>query len=116
GLPDRWVALGSGHWAPRLGLQLQKVVAPAALFGSLGYTHSFGREVMARNADNEWEPMWAVPGSSFRYTIGAGLAINHRVAVTAMLEPLFTRPARLGGRVQQDSDATPADLNLGPRY
>src|SRR5690606_1077367 len=48
--------------------------------------------------------------------IGAGLAINHRVAVTAMLEHLFTRPARLGGRVQQESEANSAVLNLGLRY
>lgn len=116
GLPEHRLALGSGHWAAQLGLQLQKVVDPVVLFGSLGYTHSFGREVMARNADNEWEPVWAVPGSSFRYTIGAGLAINHRVAVTAMLEHLFTRPARLGGRVQQESEANSAVLNLGLRY
>lgn len=116
GLPENRLALGSGHWAAQIGLQLQKVIDPVVLFGSLGYTHSFGRGVVARNKDNEWEPTWAVPGSSLRYTIGAGLAVNHRVSVTAMLEHLFTRPARLGEEVLKESEANSAVLNLGLRY
>lgn len=107
------VALGNGHWSAHLGLHLQKVIDPVILFGSLGYTHSFGREGRLPGAK---EVQWVSSGSSFRYTLGVGLAVNPRIALTAMLEHIFTRPMEVGGEVRHESEANVAVFSVGVRY
>lgn len=113
GLHENQLALGSGHWSTQLGLSLQKVIDPVVLFGSLGYTYSFGRVGTVGGYDG---PQWITPGSSIRYTIGAGLAVNPRVAFTALLEHIHSRPARVGQGILRASEANSAVFNLGLRY
>lgn len=113
GLGDNEVALGSGHWSGQLGLHLQKVIDPVVLFGSVGYTHPFGREARIRG---EKGPQWVLPGPSIRYTLGVGLAVNPRVVMTAMLEHVFTRPTRVGQKTLKESETNSAVFSLGVRY
>src|SRR5690606_25717726 len=113
GLSDDEVALGSGHWSTQIGLSLQKVIDPVVLFGSVSYTQPFGREVTLRSGNGS---QWVTPGSGLRYTLGVGLAVNPRVALSAMLEHIYTRPARIGQNVVRESEANSAVLSFGMRY
>lgn len=73
-------ATGSGFWAVQPSLTLLMPSDPATLFGVLGYTYNFGRDVDTRIGDAQIDRV--KPGGSPNATIGLGLSLNPRLSMS----------------------------------
>lgn len=73
-------ATGSGFWAVQPTLTLLMPSDPATLFGVLGYTYNFARNVDTRINDAQIDRV--APGGSPSATIGLGLSLNPRLSMS----------------------------------
>ncbi|WP_375195710.1 transporter [Sphingobium sp.] len=73
-------ATGSGFWGIQPSLTLLMPSDPATLFGVLGYTHNFGRNVDTRIGDAQIDRV--EPGGAPNATIGIGLSLNPRLSMS----------------------------------
>lgn len=76
----RRAATGSGFWAVQPSLTFLMPSDPATLFGVLGYTYNFARDVDTRIGDVQIDRV--KPGGAPTATIGIGLSLNPRTSIS----------------------------------
>jgi len=73
-------ATGAGFWAVAPSVTLLMPTDPATIFGVLGYTYNFGRNVNTRISNAQIERV--TPGGAPSATLGVGLALNDRLSLS----------------------------------
>lgn len=73
-------ATGAGFWAVAPSVTFLMPTDPATIFGVLGYTYNFGRNVDTRIANAQIDRV--EPGGAPSATIGVGLALNDRLSLS----------------------------------
>lgn len=73
-------ATGAGFWAVQPSVTLLVPSDPATLFGVLGYTYNFGKEVDARIGTAQIDRV--EPGGAINTTVGLGLSLNPRLSLS----------------------------------
>ena len=71
---------GAGFWAVAPSVTLLMPTDPATIFGVLGYTYNFGRNVDTRISNAQIDRV--KPGGAPSATVGLGLALNDRLSVS----------------------------------
>jgi hypothetical protein len=114
-------ATGSGFWGVQPSLTLLMPSDPATLFGVLGYTFNFGRDVDTRINDAQIDRV--VPGGAPSATIGLGISLNPRTSVSfaythswQFATKSYIRPVRIINGVETLTDTIVTrsrDLQLG---
>jgi hypothetical protein len=69
---------GTGFWAVSANLTFIKAYDPAVIFGSIGYSHLFGRTF----GSDPLNGAVVTPGEQFPYSMGVGFAINDRLTLS----------------------------------
>lgn len=111
-------ATGAGFWGVAPSITAILPSDPAVLFGTIGYTHNFGRAV-----DTEISPVrvtYVKPGDALSFSAGIGIALNERTSLnlgyahtwafgtrtrTELISPTAQNPG--------SSESTSRDLQLG---
>lgn len=73
-------ATGSGFWGVSPSVTILLPSDPATLFGVIGYTFNFGRNVNTRISDAQIDRV--EPGDAPGATLGVGIALNERTSVS----------------------------------
>jgi hypothetical protein len=105
------VPIGFGFRTLGVTLSALKRVEPLALYGGVGYTHPFARQVDADNFLNE--PAFhgrIAPGDAWSYRLGASLAATPAITLDASLAGAFID--RTDVRSQSQGDSTLAQSTL----
>lgn len=112
-------ATGSGFWGVSPSVTAILPTDPAVLFGTIGYTHNFGRSV--NTIIDPVQITYVKPGDSLSFSAGIGVSLNERTSLnlgyaqswafgtltrTVLLKPVGTQPAG-------PLDQTGRDLQLG---
>ncbi|MGN6376009.1 MAG: transporter [Sphingomonas sp.] len=102
-------ATGSGFWGVAPSLTAILPSDPAVLFGTIGYTHNFGRGV-----DTVIPPVrisYVKPGDAINFTAGIGVALNER----ASLNLGYSHSWAFGTRTRTEL-ANPGPNDPGPAW
>ncbi|WP_395327393.1 transporter [Novosphingobium sp. BL-8H] len=73
-------ATGFGFWGVQPSVTVIMPSDPATIFGVLGYTQNFGKDVNTRISDAQIDHV--KPGSGPNMTVGVGLALNERASIS----------------------------------
>jgi len=90
---DNDVGLGSGHFSLGFGQTVIKVIDPVALFGYIGYKHSFKKKFSAGDVS---------PGSDIRFKAGSSIVLNPRITTN------FNVMLDLVGKTEVNNSKLPA--------
>ena len=71
--PNKDVPLGNGHWETSIGFSLTKSSDPAVLFGGLGFTYSFPRNIRGIKIKT---------GKEINANFGIAFAINNQISLS----------------------------------
>ena len=111
-------ATGAGFWGVSPSITAILPTDPAVLFGSLGFTHSFGRNVDTRIGDVIIERVQ--PGNAISASAGIGISLNQRTSFNlgyahswVMGSDTRTRFAEPGPNDPPFIEATSRDLQIG---
>jgi hypothetical protein len=101
-----------------------KALDPAVLFGSIGYSHSFGRKVTLVEINQTEVPQGLVldprtvktdlqPGDTISFGLGVALALNSQFSISFSFSDSITFRSEREGRKIDDSDQNSAQFTTG---
>ncbi|MCP4696669.1 MAG: hypothetical protein GY862_07455 [Gammaproteobacteria bacterium] len=99
-------AVGGGHWQVSAGLTLVKSYDPAAVFGSIGYIHTF---------KETFDGLEVSPGRNFSYSFGLGFAINRQLSLNGQFRGAYQTETKVNG-VKLPGSSEPMNLRTGLTY
>lgn len=107
-------ATGGGFWGVTPTITALLPSDPAVLFGSLGYTHNFGRGFDGVQLANDVLVDYVKPGDAVQGSAGIGISLNPRVAVSFGYAQSWSFGTRTQGRILQTSFSTGAVTGSTP--
>lgn len=75
-------ATGGGFWSVTPTLTALLPTDPAVLFGTLGYTRNFGRGFGGVRINNDVAITYVKPGDAVQASVGIGISLNPRTAIS----------------------------------
>jgi hypothetical protein len=111
--------LGNGFHALMPSVTLAKAIDPAVFFGGFAYTKSLAdtKNIQSIGPNGTTTTIGYVqPGDNYTVNVGAVMALNSQVSVSAGYQQGFTRSSRLGGAIIPGSFLNTAVLQLGGSY
>lgn len=123
-LDDQGLATGFGFWGLTLGTSFVKSADPAVLFGSVGYTFNFAKDVTTVGLvqDPRGDAVAIVPtvvdtrfdpGDSVQFNVGFALALNSQMSVNFGFSDRIVFESSQNGVNITDSDLHIAQFNTG---
>ena len=101
---ERDASLGAGYWTLTAGGNVTESIDPLVLFGSLGYTHTFGTRLSSGN--------YVDVGNTFFYQVGVGYGINPYVTLSGSFSGASSGQVRLDDVVAVGTRTEPFSLRL----
>lgn len=123
-LDNQGIATGFGFWGLTLGTSFVKSADPAVLFGSVGYTFNFGRDVttVGITQDPRGDAVAIVPaaqntyfdpGDSVQFNVGFALALNSQLSVNFGFSDRIVFESKQDGNKIEGSNLHIAQFNTG---
>jgi hypothetical protein len=123
-LNNEGLATGSGFWALSGSVSMVKALDPAVLFGTIGYSHSFGRRVTLVEINQTEVPEGLVldprtvkadlqPGDTISFGLGVALALNSQFSINFSFSDSITFKSQRSGRKIDDSQQNVAQFTTG---
>lgn len=100
------VPLGNGHWETGFGVSVVKSSDPAVLFGGLGYSHSFSRDVKGNKIE---------PGYDINFNFGAVFAMNNQLSLMFQTAGSYSPAVEVDGH-SVGSSSVPILFETGLTY
>jgi len=124
GLDDQGIATGFGFWGLTLGTSFVKSADPAVLFGSIGYSFNFAKDVTTVGIaqDPRGDAVAIVPtsvtsqfdpGDSIQFSLGFALALNSQMSVNFGFSDRIVLASSQNGVKITDSDLNVAQFSTG---
>lgn len=101
---DRDASLGAGYWTLTTGANVTESIDPLILFGSFGYTHTFGTRIPSGN--------YIDVGNTIFYQVGVGYGINPYVTLSGSFSGASSGRIRLDDTVAAGTRSEPFSLRL----
>ena len=101
---ERDASLGAGYWTLTTGGNVTESIDPLVLFGSLGYTHTFGTRLSSGN--------YVDVGNTFFYQVGVGYGINPYVTLSGSFSGASSGQVRLDDVVAVGTRTEPFSLRF----
>jgi len=101
------LALGSGHWGSKIGVQSIKTYDPVVIFWGVDYTHQFESRHFFSDAVHDVQP-----GENFGYNLGLGFAINQKISVSGHLLGNYITEDKIDGEHFVGSSSEPISLRF----
>ena len=101
---DRDASLGAGYWTMTAGGNITESIDPLILFGSFGYTHTFGTRIDSGNYVNV--------GNTIFYQVGVGYGINPYVTLSGSFSGASSGQIRLDDTVATGARSEPFSLRI----
>jgi len=101
----RRAATGAGFWGVSPNLTALMPTDPAVLFGTIGYTYNFGRDIDRYVGDTLIERV--TPGGEPSFSLGVGLSLNERTSVSFGYAHTWSFGTETTIRVRDSSQGTP---------
>ena len=101
---DRDASLGAGYWTMTAGGNITESIDPLILFGSFGYTHTFGTRIQSGNYVNV--------GNTIFYQVGVGYGINPYVTLSGSFSGASSGQIRLDDTVATGARSEPFSLRI----
>ncbi|MCI5162196.1 MAG: transporter [Candidatus Electrothrix sp. AX5] len=101
------ISVSSGYWQTSAGLTLVKAYDPAVLFGSIGWTHAFEKNI---------DGIDLAPGDSFNYSFGMGFSINNQITMSSQFLGAYQTETEMNGAELSGSSSEPMSLQTGLTY
>jgi hypothetical protein len=101
---DREASLGAGYWTLTAGGNITESIDPLILFGSAGYTHTFGTRIESGN--------YIDVGNTLFYQVGVGYGINPFVTVSGSFSGASSGRIQLDDNVAAGARSEPFSLRL----
>jgi len=101
---DRDASLGAGYWTLTAGGNITESIDPLILFGSFGYTHTFGTRIPSGN--------YVDVGNTIFYQVGVGYGINPFVTLSGSFSGASSGRIRLDDNIAAGTRSEPFSLRL----
>ena len=101
---DRDATLGAGYWTLTMGGNVTESIDPLILFGSFGYTHTYGTRIDADNYINV--------GNTLFYQAGVGYGINPNVTLSGSFSGASSGKLELNGNTSTGTRSEPFSLRI----
>ncbi len=105
-------ATGAGFWGASGGLTAIMPTDPAVLFGTLGYTRNFGRDIDTMIGSSQID--YVKPGDSLNVNLGFGVSLNERMSFNLGYGHTWSFGTRTVTRVMQSQGPLEPPLLSGP--
>lgn len=101
---NRNASLGAGYWTLTSGANMSQSMDPVVLFGSLGYTYTFGTRIETGDRIDV--------GNTLFYQTGVGYAINPNVTISAAFSGASTGSIRINDQKIPGARIEPFSLRI----
>ncbi|MDG2390540.1 MAG: hypothetical protein P8M30_14620 [Planctomycetaceae bacterium] len=101
---NRNASLGAGYWTLTAGANMSQSMDPVVLFGSLGYTYTFGTRLDTGDRIDV--------GNTLFYQTGVGYAINPNVTISAAFSGASTGSIRINDQRIPGARTEPFSLRI----
>jgi hypothetical protein len=123
-LDDGGIATGFGFWGLTIGTSFVKSADPAVLFGSVGYTFNFAKDVTTVGIVQDprgdaiaitptAQSTYFDPGNSVQFNLGFALALNSQLSVNFGFSDRIVFESKQDGRKISGSNLHIAQFNTG---
>ncbi|MCP4885264.1 MAG: hypothetical protein GY904_01425 [Planctomycetaceae bacterium] len=101
---NRNASLGAGYWTLTAGANMSQSMDPIVLFGSLGYTYTFGTRIDTGDRIDV--------GNTLFYQTGVGYAINPNVTISAAFSGASSGSIRINDQIIPGARTEPFSLRI----